>query len=172
MKGPNGETKGTWRDDFFTAIMGSNIKENGVPNAEKEVEIYERADMKGYYRIKDIYDEAYMAKIVGGRYSNVPSVPTYTIIDARDPEKVWFPVQPTGFEINDVGYEDNGAFVIVSFCQENYPGMASATMYGTLENGVLTFPPKAILLTTPSLWEATSYFKANTEMTRLLFPGA
>ncbi len=45
-------------------------------------------------------------------------------------------------------------------------------MYGTLENGVLTFPPKAILLTTPSLWEATSYFKANTEMTRLLFPGA
>lgn len=172
VKGPNGETKGTWRDDFFTAIMGSNIKENGVPNAEKEVEIYERADMKGYYRIKDIYDEAYMAKIVGGRYSNVPSVPTYTIIDARDPEKVWFPVQPTGFEINDVGYEDNGAFVIVSFCQENYPGMASATMYGTLENGVLTFPPKAILLTTPSLWEATSYFKANTEMTRLLFPGA
>lgn len=62
--------------------------------------------------------------------------------------------------------------MIVSFCQENYPGMASATMYGTLENGVLTFPPKAILLTTPSLWEATSYFKANTEMTRLLFPGA
>lgn len=58
VKGPNGETKGTWRDDFFTAIMGSNIKENGVPNAEKEVEIYERADMKGYYRIKDIYDEA------------------------------------------------------------------------------------------------------------------
>ena len=172
VKGPNGETKGTWRDDFFTAIMGSNIKENGVPNAEKEVEIYERADMKGYYRIKDIYDEAYMAKIVGVRYSNVPSVPTYTIIDARDPEKVWFPVQPTGFEINDVGYEDNGAFVIVSFCQENYPGMASATMYGTLENGVLTFPPKAILLTTPSLWEATSHFKANTEMTRLLFPGA
>ena len=38
VKGPNGETKGTWRDDFFTAIMGSNIKENGVPNAEKEVE--------------------------------------------------------------------------------------------------------------------------------------
>lgn len=172
VKGPNGETKGTWRDDFFTAIMGSNIKENGVPNAEKAVEIYERADMKGYYRIQNIYDEAYMAKIVGVRYSNVPSVPTYTIIDARDPEKVWFPVQPTGFEINDVGYEDNGAFVIVSFCQENYPTMASATMYGTLENGVLTFPPKAILLTTPSLWEATSYFKANTEMTRLLFPGA
>ena len=45
-------------------------------------------------------------------------------------------------------------------------------MYGTLENGVLTFPPKAILLTTPSLWEATSHIKANTEMTRLLFPGA
>lgn len=172
VTGPNGETMGTWRDDFFTAMMGSNIKENGVPNAEKAVEIYERADMPGYYRIKNIYDEAYMAKIVGVRYSNVPSVPTYTIIDAQDPEKVWFPVQPTGWEINDVGYDDNGAFVIVSFCQENYPGTASATMYGTLENGVLTFPPKAILLSVPSAWEATSYYKANTEMTRLLFPGA
>ena len=35
---------------------------------KRKSEIYERADMKGYYRIKDIYDEAYMAKIVGGRY--------------------------------------------------------------------------------------------------------
>lgn len=91
VKGPNGETKGTWRDDFFTAIMGSNIKENGVPNAEKAVEIYERADMKGYYRIQNIYDEAYMAKIVGVRYSNVPSVPTYTIIDARGSRKSMVP---------------------------------------------------------------------------------
>lgn len=172
VKGPNGETTGMWRDEFFTAMMGSNIKENGVPNAEKAVEIYERADKPGYYRIKDIYDEAYMMKIVGTKYSNVPSVPTYTIIDAQDPEKVWFPVQPTGWEINGVGYDDNGAFVIVSFCQENYPNEASATMYGTLEDGVLTFPPKAILLSLPSIWEATSYYKANTEMTRLIFPGA
>lgn len=47
--------------------------------------------MKGYYRIKDIYDEAYMAKIVGVRYSNVPSVPTYTIIDARGSRKSMVP---------------------------------------------------------------------------------
>lgn len=172
VKGPNGETTGTWRDDFFTAMMGANIKENGIPNAEKQVEIYERADMPGYYRIKDIYDDAYMRKIVGTKYSNVPSVPTYTIIDAQDPEKVWFPVQATGWEINDVGYDDNGAFVIVSYCQENYPGNSKATMYGTLEDGVLTFPDKAILISLPSVWAEGSYYKGNSEMTRLIFPGA
>lgn len=172
VKGPKGETKGMWRDEFLTAMMGSNIKENGVPNAEKEVEIYERADKPGYYRIKDIYDDAYMRKIIGTKYSNVPSIPTYTIIDAQDNEKVWFPYQPAGWEINDVGYDDNGAFVIVSYCKENYPDKAAANLYGTLENGVLTFPPKAILITLPSVWEAGSYYKANTEITRLIFPGA
>lgn len=172
VKGSNGETMGTWRDEFLTAMMGSNMKENGVPNAEKSVEIYERADKPGYYRIKDIYDEAYMLKIIGTKYSNVPSVPTYTIIDAQDPEKVWFPYQTVGWEINGIGYDDDGKFVIVSFCQENFPGTASATKYGTLEDGVLTFPSNAILITLPSIWQEGRFYKGNTEMTRLIFPGA
>lgn len=171
LKGPNGETKGLWRDDFFTSMMGSaNIHEGGIPNAEKEVEIYERPDMPGYYRIKDIYDDDYMYKICAARYRDVHPVSTYTIIDARDKDKVWFPVQSAGFQIE--GYDDNGMFVIVSMCKENYPTIASATRYGKLENGVITFPPKAILCSLPSIWEETSYYKANTEMTRLMLPGA
>ncbi|WP_418982778.1 hypothetical protein [Alistipes sp.] len=172
VKGPNGETKGKWRDELFTGIMGSNIKDNGVPYAEKDVEIYERADMPGYYRIKDIYDAAYMYKIVGYNYSNVVLVPGYTIIDARDKEKVYFPAQPAGFAITGIGYEDDGAFMIVSFCQENYPDIASATSYGKFENGILTFPPKGVMLTLPSIWKATSFYTANTEIMRLMLPGA
>lgn len=171
VKGPNGETKGKWRDDFFTSMLGAaNIKEGGIPNAEKDVEIYERPDMPGYYRIKDIYDDAFMFRICAARYSDVHPVATYTIIDARDKDKVWFPVQSAGFQIE--GYDDNGMFVIVSMCKENYPTVAAATRYGKMENGIITFPPSSILCSLPSIWEATSYYKANTEMTRIMLPGA
>lgn len=171
LEGPNGEKTGKWRDELFTAILGAaNIKENGIPNAEKDVVIQERADMPGYYRIKDIYDAAYMKKIAGVNYSDVLPVSTYTIIDARDKDKVWFPVQPAGFAIT--AYDDGGAFVIVSFCKENYPSIASATLYGKLENGILTFPAKAVMLSLPSKWEATSYYKVNSDIMRLMLPGA
>lgn len=170
--GPNGEKTGKWRDDFLTAMMGSNISENGHPNAEKDVVIWERADKPGYYRIQNIYDETYMSYIIGQKYSNVPSVPTYTIIDATNKEKVWFPYQTTGWEINSVGYDDDGKFIIASFCQENYPAFASATMYGTEVNGVITFPADAIMLSLPSIWEAGSYYRSNTDMTRIMLPGA
>lgn len=171
VKGKNGETKGKWRDDFFTSMLGAvNIKEGGIPNAEKDIEIYERPDMPGYYRIKDIYDDAFMYKICAARYSDVHGVATYTIIDARDKDKVYFPVQSAGFQIE--GYDDNGMLVIVSMCKENYPTLSSATRYGKLENGIITFPDKAILCSLPSLWEAGSYYKANTSMTRIMLPGA
>lgn len=170
--GPNGEQTGKWRDDFLTSMMGSNIQPSGQPNAEKDVIIWERADKPGYYRIQNIYDEEYMRLIIGTKFSNVPSVPTYTIIDATDKEKVWFPTQTTGWEINDVGYEDNGKFIIFSFCQENCPDYASATLYGTEVNGVITFPSDAIILSLPTLWKDGSYYRSNTPMTRIMLPGA
>lgn len=183
VKGPNGETKGKWRDEFFTEMLGSNIKENGDPYGEKDVEIYERADQPGYYRIQNIYDESYMAQIIGGRYSNVPSVPTYTIIDATkdvkatdvagkvsDKTSVWLPYQTTGWEINDIGYDDNGKFVFGSYCQENFP-TASSSYYGEIKDGILSFPDDAIILSLPSIWANGSYYVANTSTTRLIFPG-
>lgn len=183
VKGPNGETKGKWRDEFLTEIMAGNIKETGTPYGEKDVEIYERADQPGYYRIQNIYDESYMARIIGVRYSNVPSVPTYTIIDATkdvkatdvagtvsDKTSVWFPYQTTGWEINDIGYDDNGKFVFGSYCQENFP-TASSSSYGEIKDGILSFPNDAIILSLPSIWAQGSYYVANTSTTRLIFPG-
>lgn len=171
VKGTNGETKGKWRDEFFTTMMSEG---NGIDNAEKEVEIWERADKKGYYRIKNIYDKEYLFKILGKSYSNV--VPregtTWTIIDATNKDKVWFPVQPAGWEFHADNVGDNGQFVILSFCQENFPDVASATMYGKIENGILTFPTGAVWFSLPSIWKDLSYYTKNTEMTRLMFPGA
>lgn len=171
VKGPNGETMGKWRDDFFTAMMSEGA---GIDNAEKEVEIWERADKKGYYRIKNIYDKEYLFKLLGKRYSNVvPSEgTTWTIIDATNQDKVWFPVQPAGWEFHADNVGDNGQFVILSFCQENFPDVASATMYGKIDNGILTFPAGAVWFSLPSIWKDLSYYTKNTEMTRLMFPGA
>jgi len=183
VTGPNGETKGKWRDEFMTEMLGGNIKETGHPYGEKEVEIYERADKPGYYRIQNIYDEDFMYYVVGALYTNVPSVPTYTIIDATknvtdsdvagvvsNKTGVWFPFQTTGWEINDIGYDDNGKFVFGSLCQENYP-KSSSSEYGEIKDGILTFPNDAIILSLPSIWEAGSYYVANTSTTRLIFPG-
>lgn len=174
VKGPNGETKGKWRDEFLTSIMSGNIKDNGVLNAEKDIEIYERADMPGYYRIKDIYDQAYITRIVGTFYTNFELLPnTYTIIDARDPQKVWLPAQSVGYNLNNFFSDSDGDLMYVSFVTENFPSNASATRYGTKDNGVITFPNKAIFFTAGSIdWQAGYTYLSSTSMTRIMLPGA
>lgn len=178
VTGPNGETTGKWRDEFITEFFGLG-DEGETPYAEKDVEIYERADKPGYYRIKDIYDAAFVTTLFGGIYTNTLPVPTNIIIDATkdvtdadvagvvsDKTSVYFPAQTMGFQLTNYG-ED---FWIVSYCKENYP-TSSAAEYGEIKDGILSFPDEAILLTLPSIWEKASYYLTNTGMTRLIFPG-
>ena len=178
VTGPNGETTGKWRDEFITEFFELG-NEGETPYAEKDVEIYERADKPGYYRIKDIYDAAFVTTLFGKIYTNTLPVPTNIIIDATkdvtdadvagvvsDKTSVYFPAQTMGFQ-----YTDNGEdFWIVSYCKENYP-TSSADKYGEIKDGILSFPDEAILLTLPSVWEKGSYYTTNTSMTRLIFPG-
>ncbi len=179
VTGPNGETTGKWRDEFITEFYGLG-DEGETPNAEKDVEIYERADKPGYYRISNIYDADYIRTLFGKLYSDTLPVPTDIIIDATknatdadvagvvsDKTGVYFPAQSMGFQYTSQFNED---FWIVSYCKENYP-TASASDYGEIKDGILTFPDGAILLTLPSIWEKTSYYALNTNMTRLIFPG-
>lgn len=170
--GPNGEQTGKWRDEFLTTIMGSNVRPEGHPHAEKDVVIWERDDKPGYYRIKNIYDEDYLGTICGVKYSDfVFTTPTYTIIDATDKNKVWLPAQKVGCWIPGFFSDSNGEWMFVSFCEENYPGVASANRYGTLKDGILTFSDKAIFFTTADIWEAGSYYLGNSNITRLIMPG-
>ena len=179
VTGPNGETTGKWRDEFITELFKLG-DEGETPYAEKDVEIYERADKPGYYRIKDIYDAAFVTTLFGKLYSDTLPVPTNIIIDATkdvtdadvagvvsDKTSVYFPAQSMGFQYTSQFDED---FWIVSYCKENYP-TSSADEYGEIKDGILSFPDKAILLTLPSIWEQTSYYATNTSMTRLIFPG-
>lgn len=157
VKGPNGETKGKWRDDLFSSLFSiDNVY------AEKEIEIYERADQPGYYRIKDIYDTAYTIALFGGNYGGFTS--TYTILDATNPDMIYLPEQWTGRYVGS-----DGVLGFASNVPQN--GFRNGSDYGKNENGVFTFPAKGVLInfdSDPEGW----YYGNGSGMLRIMLPGA
>ena len=138
LVGDNGETTGLWRDGVFPEWFSV-----AQPNLEKSVVIEERDDVPGYYRIFDVYDASYMTNMFGMNASSICLEQHYTYIDATDPEKVWIPTFKTGIVMS----ADYGEMSIGSYVAENEdfdPSIAS--IYGTLENGVISFPANALQL--------------------------
>ena len=138
LVGDNGETTGLWRDGIFPEWFSV-----AQPNLEKSVVIEERADLPGYYRIFDVYDATYMTNMFGMNASSICLEQHYTYIDATDPEKVWIPTFKTGIVMS----ADYGEMSIGSYVAENEdfdPSIAS--IYGRLENGVISFPANALQL--------------------------
>ena len=138
LVGDNGETTGLWRDGIFPEWFSV-----AQPNLEKSVVIEERADLPGYYRIFDVYDATYMTTMFGMNASSICLEQHYTYIDATDPEKVWIPTFKTGIVMS----ADYGEMSIGSYVAENEdfdPSIAS--IYGRLENGVISFPANALQL--------------------------
>ena len=135
--GANGEKYGSWRDDFIAGLFSLEYVFND------KVEVYERADKKGYYRLLDVYSVDYL-DIIDPDYAphkeeeGCPAG-TWTYIDASDPAKISIPSQSIGI---DFGY---GVMSIASARDE----------YGTLEDGVITFPQKGCYVVLPS--EGTYY---------------
>lgn len=134
--GDNGETTGLWRDGIFPEWFSV-----ARPNLEQAVEIYEREDKPGYYRIYDVYGANYMTNMFGMNASSVCLEKHYTYIDATDPEKVWIPTFKTGIVMS----ADYGEISIASYVTENKEFDASiSSIYGTLKDGVITFPSNAL----------------------------
>lgn len=127
--------KGYWRDDFFSSVYVN------VPNAyaEVEVDIYERDDQPGIYRMK-VFNKAYIMALFEGA-PNSTDENTTTIIDASDPEKVWIPLQDTKISLA----ADHGTLVIASNVDKIFSMDASDSQYGTLEEGIITFPVHGLL---------------------------
>lgn len=140
VKGPNGEEYGSWKDDIMSSLFGLPVL---FPVNDK-IQIYERDDKKGFYRIPNVYNPYMVAKFFGGQYSEkeieencTPGL--YAYIDATNPDKVWLPVQESGVVISNEGY-----ITYASACQEN--GFSGSSSYGTMTNGVIKFPQKSILV--------------------------
>ena len=158
--GDNGETTGLWRDGVFPEWFSV-----AQPNLEQKVVIEERDDMPGYYRIFDVYNASYMTNMFGMNASSICLEQNYTYIDATNPEKVWIPTFRTGIVMS----AEYGEMSIASYVVENKEFDASiSSIYGTMENGVITFPANALQLNLALLgWYTTNSFGLH----RIILPG-
>lgn len=165
-----GVEKGLWRDDLFTSwglMLGADLKE---PYAEKEVEVYERSDMKNYFLVKNVYTPEYVSYIYAGDDSMAESLKDYCLgkdiyINAVNPEKVYIETQ---FGLYDP-FMNTGAIYFCSDVDKNFDAGYS-NYYGTFKNGVVEFKIKnSIVLYLPSVGRA--FLGNNSGKTRLVLPG-
>ena len=160
LVGPNGETTGRWRDGIFPEWFSVTY-----PNLERTVNIQERDDMPGYYRIFDVYSVDYLGTMFNANMSSICVSQHYTYIDATDPAKVWIPTFKTG-AIFSPSY---GMTSVGSYVAENKdfdPSIAS--VYGTLKDGVIEFPYGSLQMKLETLgWYATN----SAGLHRIILPG-
>ena len=160
LVGDNGETTGLWRDGIFPEWFTV-----ANPNLEQSVVIEERDDLPGYYRIFDVYGSTYMSNMFGMNASSVCLEQNYTYIDATNPEKVWIPTFKTGIVMS----ADYGEISIASYVVENTefdPSISS--IYGTLKDGVITFPANSLQMHLAVLgWYPSNSFGLH----RVILPG-
>lgn len=164
VTGPNGETKGKWRDNVIGNIYSIDV-DGYNPYPEVEVEIYEREDLPGFYRMK-VYGDALMQALVPGRQLSYTGRNLWTTIDASDPNKVYIPYQSIGITL----VAEDGEMRIASNVSENFSMDESTSQYGTLEDGVITFPQQSVMCELSN--NSGSFFYCNMQgMLRIMMPG-
>ena len=163
--------KAIYRDDFLTHMFSL---ENGY--LETEVDIYERKDKKGFYRLADVYSAQYLARLMVGeeeykknkdaldaQYASVIKEDNDIYIDASDPKKVFIPDLNIGLTAGFAGTE----IYMASDTEENFPGISNH-LYGTVsEDKVITFPKQGILFGASGNY----YFSNPSGKTRIVLPG-
>lgn len=153
--------QGKWRDDIIASLYGSVP----VPNPEVEVSIYEREDKPGYYRM-DVYNSDFMYAMFGQPYATAGKK---TVIDATDPDKVWFPKQATGVTLNP----DDGEIWMASYVDKQFSIDAADSQYGKLVNGVITFPENSIMVSVDDLLKEGNWMSGPAKgLMRIMLPGA
>lgn len=158
LTGEGGETMGKWRDDVISSLF--NVAN---ANAEVDVEIYERADKPGYYRMNP-YTQTLIRALFNGtaQACTEPNI----IIDATNPNAVWIPYQTTGVTLGS-----DGEIEIASKVSANFSSVSeSASLYGTLKDGIISFPATGIMVnfTVTGGW----YGANNSGLQRIMLPGA
>lgn len=163
--------KGLWRDDLFSgfaAAIGAKLKE---PNHEKEVEIYERADLKGFYKIEGVYTAEFMAYMADGNADNAkayadfcPALPIY--VNAVNPDKVYIDIQFAFYDPSN----QYGEIYLASDVDEVMGAGYGNGRYGKVKNGVITFPKEGLIAYVPAA-NGMAYANAAGKH-RIVLPGA
>lgn len=161
---------GKYRDNLIDALLVT-----AVANPEKDVKIYERDDVPGYYRIDNVYDGAYMALMIAGDASQASGFAGYCydasiFIDATDPSKVWIPEGPMGLNLPAESGVDFGDMSLRSEVAEN--GVVSGAAYGTLADGIITFPQNGVSVLAPGADGPGDWYPCNAGgLMRIILPG-
>lgn len=138
---------GLIRDDIITSLFD-------VENVEWEVEIYENTNQPGYIFLKNAYTSLYPYNEPGDYVEE----DKYFVVNIANPDKVLIPVQGLGMDWDPTQY---GEFIV---------GTAA---YGTLKNGVITFPVEGLLIALEIYSEGQWMSYANTNgLFRIALPGA
>ncbi|MBR5568354.1 MAG: hypothetical protein IKW27_06395 [Bacteroidales bacterium] len=159
--GADGSTTGLWRDAIFDEWFAVS-----VPNLERSIVLQERDDMPGYYRTFDVYNADYLGTMFQANVSSLCVEQHYTYIDATNPEKVWIPTFKTGV----IMHPSYGMMSIASYVAENSDDFDPSipSVYGTLKDGVITFPYGSIQMKL----EMLGWYQANSSgLLRVILPG-
>lgn len=99
-----------------------------------ECEVYENANVPGVLYFKNAFTSEYPYNEPG----DYVTTDKYFMVNIKDPDKVYIPYQGLGM---DWGYGEFGVVSLISAYFEGAPDN-----WGTLKDGVITFPQKGILI--------------------------
>lgn len=138
--------KGLIREDIIATVFS-------IDNIEWEVEIYENLNNPGYIYLKNAYTSEFPYNEPGDYVTE----DKYFVINISDPNKVVIPQQGLGC---DWGPGQYGEFLV---------GTAE---YGTLKDGIITFPTKGLLVGMEIYTEGGFGWYANANgLFRVVMPG-
>lgn len=156
--------KGYFRDDIISSVF--NI---ATPYAQTECDVYKSDAQEGLYRLGNVYNNPeFTAPMFGADPTQFTNNVRegYIVFDASNPNRVIIKTSDIGLIVNS----SYGWMQIASDCDENNIPDAY-NLYGTLENGIITFPKDAIVLILP-LYNGGSILSTNaSEKTRIVMPG-
>ena len=151
----------------YTDDIVANMWMDEPVNFTYEVEIQESAENKGKYRLVNPYGEAFPLNEPGDWDD---SQDYYLTIHAENPDQVYIELQPLGI---DYGLGMMYAYSYAAYFMDNgkTPAeVAAAGYFGTLKDGVITFPTKTLFFYMPGY--SSSYFYANTNGAfKVVLPG-
>lgn len=145
---------GLYRDDWLTGMFNGN-------SVEIEVPIHKHKSREGVYMIEEMFGWPFLTEFFGGSQAYIESevgllyTPTNIILDASDPNAVFFSRQFSGITDKDSAYGD-------------YEIATLQNGEGTLVDGVVTFPVQGLAL---FCLKGGSYANKN-GLFRIMLPGA
>ena len=145
---------GLFRDDWLSSMFNGN-------SVEIEVQIHKHKSREGVYMIEDMYGWPFLTEFFGASQADIESkvglnyTPTNIVLNASDPNAVFFSRQFSGITDKDPDYGD-------------YEIATLKDGEGTLVDGVITFPVQGLAL---YCLKGGQYANKNGNF-RILLPGA